>query len=148
MISGNADIIIRKPIQDDLDLLKVLADAHRRELGFVRRPTLQEAIYQDAIWVAQNNQGIVGFVEYHHRKDHQTTLYHIVVQPGHRRQGIGRQLIEALKNEAHTQGKTLIQLKCPVGLPANEFYERLGFHQIDVLPGKKRALVVWQIEVA
>ncbi|MBN1583854.1 MAG: GNAT family N-acetyltransferase, partial [Anaerolineae bacterium] len=113
--------------------------------GFIVRS--RRGIEPSETLVAEDRNKIAGFMEYRSWRDHRTTLYHIVVQSDHRQQGIGRRLIEALGSEAHKQGKTLIQLKCPVDLPANEFYESLGFQRADVLPGKNRELVVWQIAV-
>jgi len=139
-----SDLVIRRAIPSDLDAIKGLADRHRHELGFVLRPALAKSIEQSELLVAENSQGIVGFVEYHHRRDKQTTLYHIAVQHDHRQLNIGRQLVEALLSEAGQHSKSHIQLKCPVDLEANEFYERLGFTQVEVQPGKGRSLMVWR----
>lgn len=147
MIFGTNEIVIRKAAKEDLDDIKLLADSHRHELGFVRRSALAEAIERDELMVAQNHQQVVGFVEYHHRRDEQTTLYHIVVKFEHRRQGIGRQLVEALIHDAGERNRKFIQLKCPVDLEANKFYEQLGFLQVKTQPGKHRALAVWRLAV-
>lgn len=144
MTSGKSEIVIRSAATTDLDAVKCLADEYRYELGFVLRPALAKSIEQSELLVAENSKGIVGFVEYHHRRDEQTTLYHIAVQHDHRQLNIGRQLVEALLSEARQHGKSRIQLKCPVDLEANEFYERLGFTRVEVQPGKGRSLVVWR----
>lgn len=147
MISGNVDITFHKATTEDLDKIKVLADAHRQELGFVRRPALLEAITRKEIIIAQNNEHLAGFVHYRHRRDVQTTLYDIVVAPDHRLLGIGKTLIDALMTEAQTLGKQTIVLKCPEELAANTFYARLGFERICEEPGKHRKLVVWQFSI-
>ncbi len=144
MISGNVNITVRKATEDDLDKIKALADAHRQELGSVRRPALLEAIIRKEIIVAQNSEHLAGLVHYRHRQDTQTTLYDIVVAPDYRRLGIGKALIETLIAEARTLGKQTIVLKCPEELPANTFYKRLGFEQLREEPGKHRRLIVWQ----
>lgn len=140
-----SDFVIRKAALADVDVIKGLADAHKHELGFVLRPALANSIDRGEVFIAENGIGIVGFVEYHHRRDSQTTLYHIAVHSDHRRQGIGRQLVDALIRDAAQCNKRVIQLKCPVDLQANEFYERLGFSQIDVQPGRNRDLAVWRL---
>lgn len=142
-----SDLVIRKATQADLDVIKDLADAHKNELGFVLRPALANGIERGEVFVAENSRGIVGFVEYHHRQDEQTTLYHIAVQSEHRRQGIGRQLVEALIYDTSEYNKGFIQLKCPVELEANKFYKRLGFSQMEVHPGKGRDLAVWRLSL-
>jgi N-acetylglutamate synthase-like GNAT family acetyltransferase len=137
-------IVLRKAKREDIDAIKQLADGHRHELGFVRRPALLEAISQAEVVVAQNGEGIIGFMEYHHRRDEQTTLYNIVVQPIYRKSGIGRKLLQSLETEVRANGKSFILLKCPQDLPANTFYERLGYECVDVEMGKSRRLNIWR----
>lgn len=145
MISGRTEMMVCKATEDDLNVIKLLADAHRQELGFLRRPTLWEAIKRDEIIIALNGQHVIGFVHYHHRRDLQTTLYSVVVAPTHRLNGIGRSLVCSLKAEAQTLGKQAIVLKCPTELPANDFYLRLGFKLLREETGKQRSLNVWQM---
>lgn len=147
MISGNANITLLKATVDDLDALKTLADAHRRELGFVRRPTLLEAIKREEIIIAQNGTCLAGFVHYHHRRDTQTTLYDIVVAPNYRLVGVGKTLVQALVAETRVLGKQTLILKCPEELPANAFYAHLGFERWQEDPGKRRKLVVWKLSL-
>jgi len=141
------DVVIRKATLADIDMLKELADTHKYELGFVRRPALIRSIERREVFVAENSAGVVGFVEYHHRQDAQTTLYHIVVCSEHRRLGIGRRLVQALVSDAYECNQRVISLKCPVGLESNHFYKQIKFLQVNVQSGKERALVVWQLSV-
>lgn len=146
MDSGATDtLVIRKATLADLDAIKAISDAHRRELGFVLRPALVESIERNEVLVAENHQGLIGFVEYRHRQDEQTTLYHIVVAADYHRRGIGRRLIERLADEARMAGKEFIALKCPVTLPANAFYARTGWSLVGSEPGKRRPLNLWQL---
>ena len=142
------DYTVRKATSADLDAVKALADAHRNELGFVLRPALAKSIALGEVLIAENSASLIGFVEYHHRRDEQTTLYHIAVTPRHRRQGVGRALIDALRNEALTLEKRIVRLKCPVDLPAQGFYVRLGFSAFGQEMGKGRPLVVWTFPLA
>lgn len=128
---------------DDIDQIKRIADGHKRELGFVRRPSLLEAINRSELFVANQDGNIVGFVEYRHRRDEQTTLYNIVVVGDYRRKGIGEKLVEALIEEAKALNKSFILLKCPEELCANKFYETLNFHLEETEEGKKRQLNIW-----
>ncbi len=144
LISGvNKNFAIRKAALADLDAIKVIADTYRRELGFVLRPALARSITRGEVLVAENSAGLIGFVEYRHRQDEQTTLYHIAVVSNHRQEGVGRSLVDALHSEAWTIGKKIILLKCPSELPAQGFYARLGFNSIGEEPGNKRSLIVW-----
>ncbi len=146
MTSGTPEsFTLRQATPADLDTIKSLADAHRHELGFVIRPALARSIERSELIVATNSTSLIAFVEYHHRRDAQTTLYHIVVAPDYRRQGIGRRLIERLADEARAAGKEVIALKCPAALPANGFYARTGWSLAGSEPGKHRSLNLWQL---
>lgn len=138
---------IRRAGQGDLDAIKELADRHKHELGFVFRPALDRSIARKEVLVAENNTDVIGFVEYHHRRDDQTTLYHIVVAPAHRGMGTGRALINALRLEARDLGKSVIQLKCPADLQAQSFYEHIGFRSVGRDPGKQRVVIVFALAV-
>ena len=143
-----SDLVIHTATLLDLGELKELADAHKHELGFVLRPALARSITRGEVLVAENNTGLIGFVEYHHRQDEQTTLYHIIVAPDYRRQGIGQRLIEQLADEARAADKKVIALKCPTTLPANDFYVCTGWLLAGSEPGKCRPLNLWQLVLA
>jgi ribosomal protein S18 acetylase RimI-like enzyme len=137
----------RKAEPKDLEVIKTIADEHRDELGFILRPALAESIRREEVIVSENGSGIIGFVEYHHRRDEQTTLYHIAVASDYRRRGIGRSLVSALREEARAFDKRVIRLKCPVDLPAQDFYARMGFQIEGEVEGKARRLVLWALHV-
>lgn len=127
-------------LSEDLLEIKALADAHRRELGFVNRAALSDAITkQEVLYVPKR-----GFLHFHHRLDKISTLYHLVVEPSSRKQGIGRQLCQAWEEQSQNRGMTDLRLKCPLDLQSNGFYARLGFRRINIEPGKNRPLVVWE----
>src|SRR5690349_11765266 len=97
----------------DLESIKKLCDAHRTELGFVMRPSLETSIKEKEVLIARDpssdDQSCVGFVDYHHRRDKQSTLYHLAVVQGVRMSGVGRALVLALYDEARQHGKTHIR---------------------------------------
>lgn len=139
---GN-DFDIRKAIAADLPHVKQLADAHRHELGFVLLPSLREQIERGEMLVAMVGDKLVGFVDYHRRRDGQITLYHIAVEPATQQQGVGRALVGALEEVAHATDSSRIALKCPIDLQANQFYQDYGFRLDETLNGRKRPLNVW-----
>jgi GNAT superfamily N-acetyltransferase len=147
LTSGPSSLGVRKATPGDLFAIKEIADQHKQELGFVLRPALSRSIERGELIVAQDNARLVGFVEYHHRQDEQTTLYHIAVVPHYRRRGLGTALIKALRDEARDLGKACIRLKCPAGLPAGSFYEHLGFHSVGEEPGKNRLLTIFILTI-
>lgn len=148
-IYGGNKMIFRKATVQDLNNIKALVDQHKLELGFVIRSALEKSIETAEIIVAVDNQTrtLVGFVQYRHRKDDQTTLYNIVVHPNFRRQGIGVRLVNELKAEAKSFHKKIILLKCPAQLPANEFYQNYGFSLSNTENGKKRPLKIWMLSI-
>lgn len=148
MTSGDSKFMIRKARLDDIPALKRLADQHKTELGFIIRGALQKSIEQHELLVAEDETGkLCAFVQYRHRKDDQTTLYNIVVSPDERKQGIGQALVTSLAHEARAQRKSLILLKCPQDLPANNFYREYGFELQEVETGKHRALNIWRLRL-
>ena len=145
-IFGN-DLDVRKAIEADLLHVKRLADAHRHELGFVLLPSLREQIERGEMLVAVLGDDLIGFVDYHRRKDGQITLYHIAVDPAAQHQGVGYALVGALEGVARATNSSRIALKCPVDLPANQFYQGYGFRLGETLNGRKRPLNVWVLEL-
>ena len=142
-------IPIRKANIGDLDAIKALADANKSSLGFIIRPTLSFGIQKGWILVAESkDHRVIGFVHYRHRQDSQTTLYEICVDETQRGNGVGRSLIEMLSAEAAALGKEYIRLKAPVNLPANRFYQIIGFNLVGVIGGKRRQLNIWEIRLS
>jgi GNAT superfamily N-acetyltransferase len=89
----------------------------------------------------------MGFAHSRHRRDSQTTLYEIGVASKNRKQGLGRAMVHTVVEEARVQGKVLLRLKCPIDLPANAFYQHLGFTLLGQERGKRRMLNVWGMSI-
>jgi predicted GNAT family acetyltransferase len=145
LTSGISNIKLRKAVPEDLPTLKALADAHRHELGFVHQKALLRSIEREEVFVAQDTDNPIAFVEYHHRKDKQTTIYHIIVKSEFRNQGIGRSLINAVSAESRKLKKEFVRIKCPIDLEANQFYRQIGCHLIRKEQGKNRNLAIWEL---
>lgn len=138
-------VIIRTATSADLDAVKVLADRHKRDVGFVRRGALLESINRAHLLLALAGEDPVGFVQFHHRRDGQTTIHLIMVASEHRRRGIAALLLNQLRTACQGLGQQRIGLKCPVDLSANSFYQQAGFTLIAQELGKIRALNLWQL---
>lgn len=110
---------------------KKIADQFRKELGFVMRPVLEAAVSRGELVEAVVDDQVVGFCHYHLRKDGWTTIYEIAsTYPG-----AGRALLTSLPRP--------LQLKCPVGLASNGFYQHMGGTLKAVVAGRKRDLNLW-----
>ena len=135
--------------RSDVDHVKALADQHRYELGFLRRAAFEASLAKNELLVARSGSKVVGFVRYHHRRDHQTTLYEILTTPKFQRTGVGNRLIAALSDECRYNESRRITLVCPAELPANRFYEEVGFRRSNSRSreGKGRQLYQWEMVV-
>ena len=119
---------IRNATMDDLEWIVELAKSHKRELGFVRRVSLEEAIRKERLIVIDNGGG---FCEFYTRQNGWTSVYAIVSTV----KGGGRALMESIKKP--------IRLSCPEDLESNGFYAHIGGERIGIFDGKKRRLVEW-----
>lgn len=132
-----------------IDAVKCIADQHRSELGFHPRQVYVDSLNKDELLIAKMDSQVVGFVRYHHRQDGRTTLYEIATTRDLRSKGVGRCLVGALIADCQRAASRYIRLLCPVELPANRFYEALGFVRRSrrSRSGKSRPLYEWELEV-
>lgn len=139
--------MIRKALPEDIAAIKAIADKNKDTLGFVMRSTLLESIARSWVLVAESDNQVVGFVNYRHRRDEQTTIYEICVAQDYRGKGMGQALLNVLVKESASRGKAFIQLKAIATIPANRFYERYGFTLVRVESGRRQSLNVWRFVV-
>jgi ribosomal protein S18 acetylase RimI-like enzyme len=142
------DVMVRFATADDVPAVKAIADRHRHELGFVPAAALVEAARERRLLVAVLDGKVIGFVHFRCCRDGHATIYEIAVLPEHRRRGVGRALVEAVSQEAIQHGYIVLQLKCPIDLPANEFYRRAGFTEAGIEEGRRRPLRIWRRRLA
>lgn len=97
---------------------------------------------------AENGELLIvdgGMLRYHLRRDGQVVVREVVVLPVRRRRRIGAMLVRMLRT---VRGGRSILAKCPADLPANRFWEALGF----ILDGEAttrggRRLCVWRFDL-
>jgi GNAT superfamily N-acetyltransferase len=91
------------------------------------------------ILVAENEAGIVGGVNFWIKPDlaHGDTVIEVpmlVVAEDHRRAGVGKLLMEEVRNVASDNGASQIELVATrANVTAREFYRSLGFVEADVV---------------
>jgi ribosomal protein S18 acetylase RimI-like enzyme len=91
------------------------------------------------VLVAENGTGIVGGVSFWIKPDlaHGDTVVEVpmlVVAEGHRRTGVGKLLMEEVRNVASDHGASQIELVATrANVAAREFYRSLGFVEADVV---------------
>ena len=135
----NAPCAIRYAAEGDIASIKKIANKYKNELGYVMYPSLRRAIEKRELLVATFGHQIVGFVNWHLRRDGWATVYEIAVATEFKRIGIGKALLDAIPYP--------VQLKCPVDNPANKFYERIGMRFVERQPGRKRELNLYRQEM-
>jgi ribosomal protein S18 acetylase RimI-like enzyme len=91
------------------------------------------------VLVVENGRGVVGAVSFWVKPDlaHGDTVVEVpmlVVAQDHRRNGVGRLLMEEVRNVASEHGASLIELVATTtNVAAREFYHSLGFVEADVV---------------
>lgn len=128
--------MIRFAVESDLPAIKKIANQYKDELGFVMLPALRKAIKKRELYVAEYGGYIVGFCNWHRRRDGWSTIYEIAVRRDYVGQKIGRALLEAVP--APRRLKTTVDNEI-----ANCFYSKAGMLLEAVEQGKKRPLNVW-----
>lgn len=129
---------IQRAKLDDIPAIKQIANQYKNELGFVNRAALIESVSRRELFVAtlRPHNDVVGFVNWHARRDGWHTIYELAVHRDYVGRGIGRALLYAVP--------TPTRLKCTADNPANEFYEGAGMALVRTEQGRKRALNVWE----
>lgn len=133
----NFPIKIRLGEESDIDQIVKITRQYPQELGYVRIPSLKEALKRHTLLVADYEQTpCVAFVNYYPRKDGWNTIYEIATHKGFVGRGIGRYLLDAVPCPT--------RLKCTTDNSANIFYKKSHFKLIRTEEGKKRKLNVWE----
>jgi GNAT superfamily N-acetyltransferase len=132
-----------------VDPVKSLADLHRDELGFHTRQSYIDSVRRRELVVATLGGRVAGFVRFHKRRDSAATIYEIVTAPGLRQKGVARQLLAKVVDECRRVDARVLRLSCPAELPANSFYQAVGFERSSgrSRPGKHRPLIEWEMPI-
>jgi len=93
--------------------------------------------------VAERDGQIVGTgqLELAMRKNgnHRAEVNKVLVHPDNQRQGIGRQIMEALDDIARREGRTLLHLDTREGDGSNDLYSRIGYIEAGRIPDWARS---------
>lgn len=130
---------IRVATHDDVPGILRIAHQYRNELGYVHPVALREHIARHTVLVAVQDNNLLGFVDYHSRRDGWQTVYHLATDRAHTAQGVGRQLLYAVPCP--------IRLKVTADNPANQFYAGAGMQLVASEPGKRQPLNIYELRV-
>jgi GNAT superfamily N-acetyltransferase len=133
-------MLITTAVDVDVDSIIKIAHQYRNELGYVHPVALHEHIAKGTVHVCKEDGRIVGFVDFHARRDGWQTVYHLATDKEFVGQSVGRQL--------------LYSVPCPMRLKvttdnetANRFYANAGMRLVATELGRKRPLNVYELRI-
>lgn len=133
-------IDIRLAKLEDIEQLNKIARQFNRELAYIPKAKYIQHINNNECHVATIENTIVGFVNWHRRKDNRSTIYELAVDKKHHKLGVGKRLIYSVP--------------CPIRLKVTQsnenarcFYEHLGFNTLWWEDGRKQRLCVKQLSI-
>jgi ribosomal protein S18 acetylase RimI-like enzyme len=135
-------------VPEDYDGIALVAKQAVRELGYTMPPVYRASIANSQMVAAYFDSRVVGFIQFHKRKDGIITIYKFAVDTELRGKGIGKGMLEFLEQRSRSVlHAEAIRLKVIEGTPAVDFYHAVGFNTIDKEPSKKTNLLVMRKEL-
>ncbi len=120
------------------ELVREQGDSERDVLGFLPRAAYSQAAAQGKLYVATvevaGQEHYAGHLLYGGRFPH-LRIFQLYTLPQFRGQHIGRELINSLSADAESRYYITISARVASDLPANEFWERMGFRTIRTVKG-------------
>lgn len=132
-------MFIRGAVGGDVEQCQRIARQYPAELAFVQRPKLMQGVEHRELFVACEDNVVVGFVLWHRRRDGWSTIYDLAVDRNHRCKGIGRALLYTVPCP--------IRLKCTADNPANKFYADAGMVLVDTEQSKHTMLNIYELPI-
>ena len=130
----NSDPIVRSATEADLEYMTGIGTSERKNVGFLPKQAYADYVLSKHAAVVVANDDPVGFMLFgSHGKHHlvrtpgTVPIMLCVVQPDARRILHGTSLVEYLLNHPATTHAATIALWCREDLPANKFWQELGF---------------------
>lgn len=132
--------MIRHATALDIPAINQIARQFNSELGFVSRNSLERAISNKELFVAEVGGGVAGFVNWHARRDGWQAIYELGVDRAYQGQGVGRALLYAVPCP--------VRLKCTAdNSRANNFYRGAGMRLVGTETGRRRALNIYEMRI-
>ncbi|MBW1801123.1 MAG: GNAT family N-acetyltransferase, partial [Deltaproteobacteria bacterium] len=122
--------IFRTPNQVEpyVDRVVDLADANRKALGFLQKAVFREQASRGRLWIAvtRNSGECIGYLLFGGRYP-VLRVFQLLVKKSYRKLGVGEQLITSLVGWGEKYSYLLAAARVASDLPANGFWERVGF---------------------
>lgn len=112
-----------------------LADSHRTSFGFLPAASYEEAAARGRLWIAiAPSDAIAGYLFFGGRHPN-IRVSQLFVREHVRATGLGKHLIDKLKEHAARTGIQTISARVAADLSANQFWSNCGFKLVQQLPG-------------
>ena len=134
---NKAPVSFEIPKESDFKSIKQIANQQREFLPALMNYNLKDGLKTNSLYIAKENNEIIGFIRWHPRKDGTQTIHEIAVKKGHEGKGIGKQLFKLAPEP--------VQLKVTEdNTYAIEFYKKQGLKFETTFKGKKRDLLIFK----
>jgi ribosomal protein S18 acetylase RimI-like enzyme len=130
---------IQQATENHIPAIKAIADKCRDSLGFVRKPSLIEAIGRGELLLARDGNDVIGFCRYHTRLDSWTTVHEVATHADYRGRGIACAILDRIPRP--------LRLKCKTTNDrANKFYQHYGLMNVwtEYPDEPRKPLYIWQ----
>jgi GNAT superfamily N-acetyltransferase/predicted nucleic acid-binding protein len=127
-------------VEKYVDQIIDLADANKKELGFLQKAVFWEQANRGRLWVAVSSHSdeCFGFLLFGGR-DPTLKVFQLYVKKNYRKSGIGKKLIASLITWGEKYNYLTISARVAADLSANVFWEREGFSLIRQEGGGRSA---------
>ena len=142
-------IRIREATTDDLPFIDGLQRANTKAVGYFPRGQFEGYVAQKAVLIAEGDAGPLGYIiskDRYLKRDELGVVYQLNVAPEARRHLVGAALLRAAFDRS-AYGCRLYCCWCAKDLPANRFWEAMGFAPLAFRAGsdrKGRVHIFWQ----
>lgn len=146
-------LTIHRATQDDAAYCVRLMKRSTDYLGFLPKDALKEHIDYNHVLIAKYDGSPLGYAVHGapaKKLWSATRIFQLAVEPIIWRNTIGTHLVRRIAEQAHRTCTATLSLRCRDGIPANAFWQALGFKMEHLELGglRRRKLIIhWRIPV-
>ncbi len=125
-------------VKAHLSTVQSFADKNKSALGFLPSSAFREQAFRNRLWIAtrEETNEFLGYLLFGVRFP-SIKIFQIFVSPENRKQGIASNLVRQLVDFGEDNNYLTISARVAADLPANRFWESIGFNLVRQEPGGK-----------